>query len=118
MTMDAISKNSTSLLQKANKALARTIWGATSSLAIRRLCELTVQFSFSVASGDLALINGNWYVTHSGLLRLATRKRCAGISALPLRSFCDVGLHRWIFKATVYKWRSSRPFTGFGDANP
>ena len=69
-------------------------------------------------SGDLALINGNWYVTHSGLLRLATRKRCAGISALPLRSFCDVGLHRWIFKATFYKWRSSRPFTGFGDANP
>jgi len=112
------SKSSIVLLLKANRALARTVWGALSSLATRRLSELTRQFSFSVASGDLALIDGKWYVTHSGLLHLAARKRCGGISARPLPSLCNVGLRRWIFKATVYKHHASRPFTGFGDADP
>ena len=36
----------------------------------------------------------------------------------PLRSFCDAEARRWVFKATVYKSRSSRGFAGYGDAEP
>jgi len=116
--MDATQRDSNVTVLKANKRLARQIWGALPPLAFRRLSDLIRQFSFSVLSGDLLLINGNWYVTHSGLLRLATRNKCAGISAVPVRNFCDVESHRWTFKATVYKSAMSRPFTGFGDADP
>ena len=35
-------------------------------------------------SGDLLLLNGGWYVTHTGLIRLARRKHCAGIDVKPV----------------------------------
>jgi hypothetical protein len=116
--MDAARKFPGARLLKANKTSARTIWGPLSRFAILRLSDLTLQFSFSVASGDLTLVNGNWYVTHSGLLRLATRKRCAAICALPVPEFCDVDSRRWVFKATIYKSHNSKAFTGYGDADP
>jgi hypothetical protein len=36
----------------------------------------------------------------------------------PVPSFCDVNVHRWAFKATVYKTRVCRGFVGYGDADP
>ena len=33
-------------------------------------------------AGDLQLLDGRWYVTHSGLLRLAARRGCRGIQML------------------------------------
>src|SRR5271157_2868951 len=39
-----------------------------------------------IAVGDLLYLNNHWYVTHTGLLRLARRKRCRGIQLLrPIR---------------------------------
>jgi hypothetical protein len=116
--MDATQKSQISDLLKTNKDTARTVWGPLPRFAIFRLSDLTLRFSFSVASGDLTLVNGNWYVTHSGLLRLATRKRCAAISTLPVPKFCDVDSRRWIFKATIYKSHNSKAFTSYGDADP
>jgi len=72
---------------------------------------------FSVASGDLLWLDGRWYVSHSGLLRLARRKRCAGIHVEPVPEFSDPGVSRWVFKATVYKSQSCRGFVGYGDAD-
>ena len=72
----------------------------------------------SVAAGDLLLIDGRWYVTHSGLLGIARRKRCAGIQVRPAVQFCDPATSRWAFKATVYKSRNCKGFVGFGDADP
>jgi hypothetical protein len=73
---------------------------------------------FSVESGDLLMIDGHWYVSHSGLIRLARRSRCSGIHVEPVPQFSDPALSRWAFKATVYKSRHCRGFVGFGDADP
>ena len=76
------------------------------------------KFVLSVKSGDLLQIDGHWYVSHSGLLRLARRKQCAGIHVELLSQFSDPVNSRWAFKATVYKSQTCRGFIGFGDACP
>jgi hypothetical protein len=53
---------------RANLRVARNLWGELSRMTASSLRELTVKFSLSVAGGDLQLLNGRWYVTHSGLL--------------------------------------------------
>ncbi len=73
---------------------------------------------FSAESGDLLLLDGHWYVTHSGLIRLARRNHCAGINVEPVAQFSDPASLRWAFKATVYKSRTCRGFVGYGDADP
>jgi len=85
---------------------------------VRALRVLSARYEFSVAVGDLLLLDGNWYVTHAGLLRLAARKRCAGIQVQQVHRFCDPLLGRWVFRATVYKTPTSRGFVGYGDADP
>jgi len=57
-------------------------------------------------------------VTHSGLLHLASRKGCRGITTILQERLSDVGAGRWVFKATVYKSASSKGFVGYGDADP
>jgi hypothetical protein len=61
---------------------------------------------------------GGWYVTHTGLVRLAQRRRCAGIRVQQIREFCDPAVSRWVFKATLYKRPGTYGFVGYGDANP
>jgi len=82
------------------------------------LRTLTEQFQLSIAMGDLCVLRDGWYVTHSGLLRLARRHRCRGIQVEPVPEFSDCASSRWAFKATVYKSASCRGFVGYGDANP
>ena len=72
----------------------------------------------SVASGDLLLLENRWYVTHSGLLRIARHARCSGISVRPVREFSNPRASRWAFKATVYRTTNCKGFVGFGDADP
>jgi hypothetical protein len=64
------------------------------------------------------LLNQNWYVTHTGLIRLANRKRCIGIDIEPVLRLSDQISSRFSFKATVYKSKTCRGFTGHGDADP
>jgi hypothetical protein len=64
------------------------------------------------------LLDGKWYVTHSGLLSVARRKHCTGIQVRPALEFCNPSASRWAFEATVYKSRACRGFVGFGDADP
>ncbi len=80
--------------------------------------SLTKHFRFSVESGDLLWLDSHWYVTHSGLIRLARRNHCAGIHVEPAAQFSDPATSRWAFKATVYKSRTCRGFIGYGDADP
>ncbi len=82
------------------------------------LKALTRDFGFSVASGELQIITGNWYVTHTGLLRLARRKRCRGIHVEAVDSLCDSVVNRFVLKATVYPSKGSAGFVGYGDADP
>ena len=57
-----------------NARFAKQLWGGTLNTQILKI--LTTDFQLSVKNGDLRVINGQWYVTHTGLLRLARRKRC------------------------------------------
>src|SRR6266478_1711719 len=103
---------------RSNANLARQLWGEPSRIALHTLRDLTVRYSLSVAAGDLQFLEGRWYVTHSGLLRLASRKGCRGITTILQERLSDVAAGRWVFKATVYKSPSSKGFVGYGDADP
>jgi hypothetical protein len=85
---------------------------------LKMLRRLTEQLELSVPAGELQLIEGRWYVTHSGLLRIATRKRCCGIAVAAMPRLCDPSSSRWAFKATVYKSPTCKGFVGHGDADP
>jgi hypothetical protein len=102
----------------ASIRLARRTWANLSREALSRLREITEQHNFSIAAGDLTYLDNGWYVTHTGLIGLARRNRCAGIHVRPVPTFCDPSTQRWAFEATVYKSRTCRGFAGFGDADP
>jgi hypothetical protein len=106
-------------LARRNALYAKRRWG---SLIERRsmdaLREYSEQFQFSLANGDLLLLDTGWYVTHSGLTRLARRNRCAGIHVETVPQFSDPAIAQWAFKATVFRTRACKGFVGYGDANP
>jgi hypothetical protein len=105
-------------LSLSNLRLARSKWGEVDRLAVAQLKKLSNELQLSVASGDLLLLNAHWYVTHTGLIRLATRRRCSGIHVQPITEFSDAPNRRYAFKATVYKSLKSPGFVGYGDAAP
>lgn len=107
-----------STLVRRNLRIARTVWGALSPKELSALRELIKKYGLSVAGGDLQLLNGRWYITHSGLLRVALRRRCAGMRTTLQKAFCDYSRGHWVFRATVYTKTGSRGFVGYGDANP
>ena len=92
--------------------------GEPSRVAFRALRELTTKHSLSVAGGDLQFLDGRWYVTHSGLLQLASRRGCHGISTSIQDKLSDLTVGRWVFKAIVYKTLTLGGFVGYGDADP
>ena len=99
-------------------AQAEKTWGPLADGAVASFVSLVSTYNLSVVFGDLLYLNNHWYVTHTGLLRLAHRRRCAGIRVLPVRAFCNPGMDRWTFRATVYKSRVCKGFVGYGDADP
>src|SRR5690348_5255731 len=104
---------------KKNVRLAKQIWpGSLTRAMLERLRWLTAEFSFSVLNGDLLLMSSGWYVTHAGLLRLATRSVCFQITAELITEFCKPEEHRWVFRAFVQKRSDGSSFSGFGDADP
>jgi hypothetical protein len=103
---------------RSNAKLARQLWGEPSRIELRSLQELTSKYSLSIAAGDLQLLEGRWYVTHSGLLHLASRRGCRGINTTLQDKFSDLASGRWVFKAIVYKSANSKGFVGYGDADP
>ena len=64
---------------RTNIRRARRIWSNLSREALNRLREIATQHGLSVGAGDLIYLNNGWYVTHTGLIGLARRKRCSGI---------------------------------------
>ena len=107
------------ILLRQNVKLAKHLKvGQLGTIAIDRLREMTIRFGLSLAMGDFTYLDGGLYVTHSGLLSLASRKRCLGIHVQQVRESCDPSSGRWVFKATVYKSSASKGFVGYGDADP
>jgi hypothetical protein len=103
---------------RSNANFAQNLWGKMSRSSLRALRELTKRHHLSVLSGDVQYLDGRWYVTHTGLLGLALRRRCAGIRTALQKDVSNPTTSRWVFKATVYKSRGSCGFVGYGDADP
>jgi len=83
-----------------------------------QLKSLTIRHYLSLAAGEIQLLNNRWYITHSGLLTLAQRKKCLGIRTVAEKSLSDPIARRWVFRATVHKSAGSVGFVGYGDADP
>ena len=107
------------LLVRQNVRLARSLWsGELSPLNILELKKLSRNSRLSVGSGEVLLLGGKWYITNSGLLRLAQERHCLSIQTRAIVKLCDSQNGRWVFKATVYKSPGSKGFAGYGDADP
>jgi hypothetical protein len=110
-------KRATNAIQ-AEMRVARRTWSDLGAARMRDLRALLVRYKFSVALGEITRIDNHWYVTHAGLLRLASRRRCNGINTSLRERLCDPAASRWIFRAVVYKGPNSKGFVGYGDADP
>jgi hypothetical protein len=97
---------------------AKSLYGDLSKSVLRALRELIERHQVSLTNGDVKHLDGGWYVTHSGLLRLAERRRCAGIHCRPVLESSDPTTSRWVFRAAVFKSRACKGFVGYGDADP
>jgi hypothetical protein len=97
---------------------AKSVCQDMTRYAIPALMYLCQEYSVSVINGDVIYLNGGWYVTHAGLLKLAARRHCVGIHVQQIREFCDPATSQWAFAATVFKSQACKGFVGFGDANP
>ena len=101
-----------------NLRIARQRWGRLPRTAVIALRELTREYRLSLALGDLLYLDRHWYVTHTGLLRIAQRRKCCGIKVQCIDEFSDPSIGRWAFKATVFKAVDDKGFAGYGDADP
>jgi len=61
-------------LLRLNLKLSKRTWGPLPRTTLCRLAELTRAYGFSVASGEIQLLDGNWYITHAGLIDLAATR--------------------------------------------
>jgi hypothetical protein len=103
---------------RASMRMARKLWNNLSRQDLTRLRELATQHDLSVGAGDLIYLNSGWYVTHTGLISLARRKRCNGIRVEAVDSLSDSAANRFVLKATVFPSKGSSGFVGYGDADP
>ena len=101
-------------LRSARQLMGRTIPGRLTE----SLKTLSQEFTFSLRKGEIQYLDNSWYVTHTGLLRLARRKKCRGIHVEAIDSLCDSAASRYVLKATVYPSKQSAGFVGYGDADP
>ena len=104
-------------LIRENIRAVKAVQPDVTELQIEVLRELSGNPLLSVRSGDLLVLNGRWYVTHSGLLRLAQRRHCSSIKTELVENVSAPRESRWVFKATVAKSKSAC-FVSYGDADP
>ena len=80
-----------------NCRLAKILWGSElTSGHFLVLKQVSVQFGFSIAMGDIVFLENHWYVTHAGLIQLARRSRCAGVHVEPVPEFSDTVTSHWL----------------------
>jgi hypothetical protein len=100
------------------RRFAKSLYRDLSKPTLHALEELIQRHQILLTNGDVKYFDGSWYVTHSGLLRLAERRRCAGIHCRPVLESCEPNTSRWVFCAEVFKSRACKGFVGYGDADP
>ena len=116
--MPSSAANSTAILVRHNLRMVKHLYPELRRQDLTALRGLTKTLHLSISNGELLCIEGKWYVTHAGLLQIASRRRCLGILTILQERVCDPSSGRWVFKATVYKNPRSKGFVGYGDADP
>jgi hypothetical protein len=111
-----VSQSTEKLLRENLRAVKELCPHVTPSQLLA-LKELSRDLRLSLGKGDVLLVNGRWYVTHSGLLRVAKRRRCKGITTELAEAVSNPKEGRWVFKATVAR-SAQNEFVGYGDADP
>jgi hypothetical protein len=74
-----VPKTTKTTLVRQNLRLVKQLYPALAQGALGRLRDLTRALRLSISQGEILCIDGRWYVTHAGLLRIALRARCSGI---------------------------------------
>ena len=110
--------NKNNNLHSRNLRLARTMFHVKKRELLLKSLKLLSAMDFDIGSGDLVLLSNHWYVTHTGLVRMAKRKRCSGMEVEAVVNLCDSAAGRYVFKATVYRSKICKGFVGYGDADP
>jgi hypothetical protein len=101
-----------------NLTLAKRLWAGQINREQKHLLRsLSENYGLSIAAGDMKLLQNRWYVTHCGLIRLARRRGCSGITVHLVTDVSDWASSRWVFKAIVYKNRGAKKFVGYGDVS-
>jgi hypothetical protein len=113
-----MNKNPTLKLSSQNLRAARIRYPSLQPSDLKALRDLTRSLRLSVLRGEISYIDGKWYITHAGLLRIAVRRGCLGIRTVLHERQSDPLAGRWVFRATVYKSHGSVGFAGYGDADP
>jgi len=98
--------------------LANIRWGKLNDFMRQSLIGTLREYHLSLARGDVLLLDGKWYVTHSGLLRIAARNDCHGLRVGAVTEFCDSRAGRYVFRAVVYTSPTCKGFVAYGDADP
>jgi hypothetical protein len=107
-----------SKLIRVEMRVARQTWSDLEATRLKELRSLLLKYKLSVVRGEITRIDNRWYVTHSGLLQLASRRQCRGIKTFLQERLSDPAASRWVFRAVVYKDQNSKSFVGYGDADP
>ena len=105
-------------LIRENLRAVKQLYPHVTSSQMLVLRELSNTLGLSVRSGDLLMLDARWYGTHSGLLRVAQRRRCSSMTTELAESVSNPKEARWVFKATVVKSGREQLFVGYGDADP
>ena len=104
-------------LVRQNLFVARRLYQGITKSQLTSLRDLTATLNLSIGRGELLQIDGKWYVSHSGLIRIAHRRRCCGIETNVEQQMTDASVGRWVFRAAVHT-SPSKTFVGYGDADP
>ena len=104
-------------LIRENLRAVKELYPHVTNSQLLTLRELSGTLGLSVRSGDLLMLDARWYVTHSGLLRIAQSRRCSSITTELAEGASNPSEGRWVFRATVVKSGTDR-FVGYGDADP
>ena len=98
-----MNKTTTFKLLSQNRRAAKLRYPFLQPGDLQALSDLTRSLRLSVVQGEVLYIDGKWYITHAGLLRIAVRRRCLGIRTTLQERQSDPLAGRWVVRATVYK---------------
>ena len=104
-------------LLRQNLCNAKRLYPELPKQQLSVLRDLTATLHLSIFRSELLYFGGKWYVSHSGLLRIAHRRRCVGIDTAIEQQTTEASVGRWVFRATVHRSQSTS-FVGYGDADP